>query len=130
MTDSFKLTLDWGSDVPLYRQIVDRVWPEVVQGTLVPGERLPTIRRLAIDLSVHPDTVARAYEELELLGVVIQRPGEGTFVGLKPPDREEFQRRVEFETLCRELASRAQALGFTVDDLIDTLSELRSPGHT
>ena len=130
MTGDLQITLDTGSTVPLYRQIADRVWLEVIDGTLDPGERLPTIRGLAIDLSVHPNTVARAYKELELLGVVIQRSGEGTFVGFKPPDREEFERRAAFEGLCRRVVNEARDLGFTLDDLIDTLAELRSPGRS
>lgn len=130
MTGDLQITLDTGSTVPLYRQIVDRVWLEVIDGTLDPGERLPTIRGLAIDLSVHPNTVARAYKELELLGVVIQRSGEGTFVGLKPPDREEFERRATFEGLCRRVVNEARDLGFTLDELIDTLAEFRSPGRS
>ena len=130
MTDDLQITLDAGSKVPLYRQIVDRVWLEVIDGTLDPGERLPTTRGLAIDLSVHPNTVTRAYKELELLGVVIQRSGEGTFVGLRPPDREEFERRAAFEGLCRRAVNEARELGFTLDELIDTLAEFRSPGRS
>ncbi len=126
MTEDLDITLDTGSAVPLYRQIVNRLWFEVADGTLDPGQRLPTTRRLAIDLGVHPDTVARAYQELELLGVVIHRPGEGTFVGLKPTDRQEFERHAEFETLCQESVERARSLGFTIDELIETLGEFRS----
>ncbi len=126
MTEDLNITLDTGSAAPLYRQIVNRLWLEVVDGTLDPGQRLPTARRLAIDLSVHPDTVARAYKELELLGVVIHRHGEGTFVGLKPTDKQELERRAEFETLCQESVERAKSLGFTLDELIETLGEFRS----
>ena len=126
MTEDLDITLDPGSSVPLYRQIVNRLWLEVAEGTLDPGQRLPTTRRLAIDLGVHPDTVARAYKELELLGVVIHRSAEGTFVGLKPADRQEFERRAGFETLCQESLERTKSLGFTLDELIDTLGEFRS----
>ena len=118
--------LDHGSDVPLYRQIVDHVWLGAVEGILEPGERLPTVRQLAIDLSVHPNTVARAYSELTLLGVVAPHSGEGTFICLTPPDKPELERREQLERLCRELMSRIQALGFSPDELIDTLGELRS----
>jgi DNA-binding transcriptional MocR family regulator len=76
------LYLDPASDEPLYRQIVNRLWLEVVTGTLETGERLPTVRQLAIDLSLNPNTVARAYNELEALGVLTRKPGQGTFVSL------------------------------------------------
>ncbi|NIQ55192.1 MAG: GntR family transcriptional regulator, partial [Gammaproteobacteria bacterium] len=72
--------------VPLFRQLVDRLWLEIITGTLEAGERLPTVRQLAIDLGIHPNTVGRAYTELELLGVLVKRPGHGTYVCLGPAD--------------------------------------------
>ena len=86
-TPQLATSLDPGSNLPLYRQIVDHVWVRVAEGVLDPGEKLPTVRQWAVDLGVHPNTVARAYKELELLGVVVRRAGEGTFEGLKPADR-------------------------------------------
>lgn len=120
------ISLDPGSDLPLYRQIVDHVWVKVAEGVLDPGEKLPTVRQWAVDLGVHPNTVARAYKELELLGVVVRRAGEGTFVGLKPADRHEIERQAELERLCLKVLSRAQALGFTADELLESLTELQS----
>ncbi len=120
------ISLDPGSDLPLYRQIVDHVWVKVAEGVLDPGEKLPTVRQWAVDLGVHPKTVARAYKELELLGVVVRRAGEGTFVGLKQADRHEIERHAELERLCLKVLSRAQALGFTADELLESLTELQS----
>ncbi len=122
--------LDHGSDSPLYRQIVDHLWPKVVEGVLEPGERLPTVRQWAIDLGVHPDTVVRAYKELELLGVIVRRAGEGTFVGLKPPNRKELERQADLERVCRGMLAEAEALGFTFDELLETLSQLQSHGDS
>ncbi len=119
------LYLDPSGDEPLYRQIADRLWHEVVTGMLETGTRLPTVRQLAIDLSLHPNTVARAYEELELLGVLASRPGQGTVVTLRQPDRSALERRSQLERLCRDLLGQAEALGFSTDDLIDTLRELQ-----
>jgi len=124
------ISLDQGSDLPLYRQIVDHVWVKVAEGVLDPGEKLPTVRQWAVDLGVHPNTVARAYKELELLGVVVRRAGEGTFVGLKPADRHEIERQAELERLCLKVLSRAQALGFTADELLESLAELQSRGDS
>ena len=124
------ISLDPGSDLPLYRQIVDHVWVKVAEGVLDPGEKLPTVRQWAVDLGVHPNTVARAYKELELLGVVVRRAGEGTFVGLKPADRHEIERHAELERLCLKVLSRAQALGFTADELLESLAELQSRGDS
>ena len=124
------ISLDPGSDLPLYRQIVDHVWVKVAEGVLDPGEKLPTVRQWAVDLGVHPNTVARAYKELELLGVVVRRAGEGTFVGLKQADRHEIERHAELERLCLKVLSRAKALGFTADELLESLAELQSRGDS
>ncbi len=124
------ISLDPGSDLPLYRQIVDHVWVKVAEGVLDPGEKLPTVRQWAVDLGVHPNTVARAYKELELLGVVVRRAGEGTYVGLKPADRHEIERQAELERLCLKVLSQAQALGFTADELLESLTELQSRGDS
>lgn len=118
--------LEPSSDEPLYRQIANRLWLEVVTGTLETGARLPTVRQLAIDLSVHPNMVARAYQELELLGVLRLKPGQGTFVSLTQPDRSEVERRSQLERLCRDLISQAEALGLTLDDVMEALADLRA----
>lgn len=130
MAEELQLTVDPSSDVPLYRQIVDHVWVKVASGILEPGNRLPTVRQVAIDLGVHLDTVERAYRELELLGVVVQHPGEGTFVGLRPPQKDEANRRAQLERVCHQAISQTQALGFSIDDLMEVLAEFRSPGRT
>ena len=118
--------LDPSDEVPLHRQIADRVWLEVVTGTLETGERLPTVRQLAIDLAVHPNTVQHAYYELETLGVLVTRPGEGTYIGLAPPDQDTLERRAQLERLCGGVAAQCRALGLSLDDLIDTLSALQT----
>lgn len=117
--------LDRGSEQPLSRQIADRLWLEVISGTLDTGQRLPTVRQLAIDLGIHPKTVQRAYDELERLGVVTVRPG-GTFVSLSVPDAEERERVAQLEEASREALRRTEALGFSIDDLMDMLAELRA----
>lgn len=125
LAERLALYLDKGSENPLYRQIADRVWEEVVSGTLETGERLPTVRQLAIDLGVHPGTVARAYEELEHLGILVKRPG-GTFIALSSRDTSLLERRAQLERLCRDLIDRASTFGFSATELIDTLTDLRS----
>jgi GntR family transcriptional regulator len=129
LAERLALYLDKGSGEPLFRQIADRVWLEVVSGTLETGERLPTVRQFAIDLGVPPGTVERAYEELERLGLLVRRPG-GTFITLSSPDTPELERRAQLERLCRELLERAETLGFSPTELMDTLTDLRSEGWT
>jgi len=73
-------SVDPHSGVPLYLQLIDQVKRGVVLGTLAPGEQLPTVKALAVDLTVNPNTVARAYRELERDRVIETSPGRGSFV--------------------------------------------------
>ncbi|MGA4538427.1 GntR family transcriptional regulator [Uniformispora flossi] len=72
--------LDAGSGVPIYRQLMQQVRQEVLLGRLSPGDRLPTVKEIVDALAVNPNTVAKAYRELEHEGVVYSRQGKGTFV--------------------------------------------------
>jgi GntR family transcriptional regulator len=123
-SDDF-IDLDAADRVPLYRQIVDAVWERVVSGDLETGRRLPTVRQYAIDLGVHPNTVVRAYQELELLGVVERRGGNGTVVSIGEADKERLDRGMRLEQICQDAVERARTLGFSIDDVLDTLTELR-----
>lgn len=111
---------------PLAHQIVENIWLAVVEGTLETGERLPTVRQLAIALGVSPRTVERAYRQLEDRGVISSRPGEGTYITLAAPSEEERARHRDFAALVREAVSRARDLGFDVDELIDALTDYRT----
>jgi GntR family transcriptional regulator len=92
---------------PLSARLVEHLWQEVVDDTLPSGARLPTVRELAVALSTSPRTVSRAYEELERLGVVEPRPGEGTFVSLAPPPEEEHRRQRALGDVARDAVERA-----------------------
>ena len=88
--------LDTKSGVPIYRQIIEQVKYTIARGELEPGDRLPTVRQLAVDLSVNPNTVVRAYRELEIAGVLDTQQGSGTFVGKERPEiAEKFARASE-----------------------------------
>lgn len=77
--------LDGGSGVPIYRQLVQQVRREVMLGRLQPGEQLPTVKEVVDALAVNPNTVVKAYGELEHEGIVVRRQGVGTFVAASPP---------------------------------------------
>ncbi len=119
------IPLDPSRREPLYRQIADAVWEQVADGSLDSGDRLPTIRQSAIDLGVHPNTVARAHKELELLGIVVRKGGVGTIVGIRRSDTDSLKRERMLVMVCRRAISRAEQLGFTMDDVMDALTELR-----
>jgi GntR family transcriptional regulator len=117
----FRLNLESG--VPVYRQIVDQVHAGRASGELRPGERLPTVRQLAVDLKVNPNTVVRAYRELELTGFLTTHQGTGTFVTDAPFERSAAQREEKLTQLVAEFVSRAGREGFTVAEVADRLRE-------
>lgn len=119
--------LDHGRQQSLSRQIVDCVWLEVVEGKLQTGDQMPTVRQLSVELGLTPRAVDRAYRQLEQLGVLTTHSGEGTFVSLNAPDAEKRARWVELDEICLEAASRARDLGFSIDDILDALADLRLP---
>ncbi len=114
-----------GAGQPVATLIVEDIWEAVVDGSLEVGERLPTARELAVALRVSPRIVERAYDELERLGVIATRLGEGTAVSLTRPSEAELERRKELRALSGEVVERARALGFEIEELLDALAEYR-----
>src|SRR2546423_12866358 len=90
---SFELRLDLRSGVPVYRQIIDQVMAGIAAGALASGHQLPTVRQLAVDLSINPNTVLRAYRELEIRGILDTQQGTGTFISQKKVKHDEVQRQ-------------------------------------
>jgi GntR family transcriptional regulator len=120
-----KIQLDLKSGVPFYRQIIDQVKAAIATGAVGPGDRLPTVRQLAVDLSVNPNTVSRAYTELELTGLTETQMGSGTFVGQRRVDGNDLERRRMLDQICQDLLSRASTYGFTLEDVLDNLEQRR-----
>src|SRR6266850_8598903 len=115
----FKLKLDLQSGVPVYRQIIDQILGGVSTGSLKPGDQLPTVRQLAVDLAINPNTVVRAYRELEIREVLTTQQGTGTFVTDKKPRTNEIERQRRISQLAGELLARAGAEGITLQELLD-----------
>lgn len=115
--------IDPSSGAPIYRQIVDQVRQAVAGGTLSPGDRLPPVRDLAVELAINPNTVARAYQDLEREGVIETSRGRGTFVSagaLKVADEERMER---LAPVLDRLIAEAYLLGIPEDELTRLLHE-------
>ena len=123
---TFRFHLDPHSGVPMYRQIIDQVRGAVASGALGPGIQLPTVRQLAVDLSINPNTVVRAYRELELGGLLDTQQGTGTFVSEQKVPHSDAERHRQLRQIVGDAVSRAGAAGFTVDDLLEHLRAMRS----
>lgn len=112
--------------VPIYRQIVSQVKYMVASRQLLPGEELPPIRVLAKQLLVTPNTIVKAYRELEVDGVVYKRRGAGTYVSefMSPLARKE--RKKILATRVDTLLAEARQMDFSFDDVLDLLGKRRS----
>lgn len=120
------VTIDSRDATPIYAQLERGLRAAIAAGRLQPGDQLPTVRELAVDLRINANTVARVYAELERAGVLETRRGVGSFVSASPaqarPPREHERRLRAFVT--RMLAD-ADAAGFTLDDLLSALTAHR-----
>lgn len=117
----FRFRLDLQSGVPVYRQIIDQVRGGIASSALTVGDQLPTVRQLAVDLSINPNTVVRAYRELELGGLLETHQGTGTFISAQKMRGGGAERERQLAQIVGDCVSRAGAAGFTVEDLIEQL---------
>jgi GntR family transcriptional regulator len=120
----FQFRLDLRSGVPVYRQIIDQVLMGIASGALQGGDQLPTVRQLAVDVSVNPNTVVRAYRELEIRGILTTQQGTGTFITPQKVERHEVERQRQLHQVAGEFVARAGALGFTLGELLVCLQEM------
>ncbi|MGA2130755.1 MAG: GntR family transcriptional regulator [Bryobacteraceae bacterium] len=121
--EATKFRLDMQSGVPVYRQIIDQVMGGVAAGRLKAGDQLPTVRQVAVDLAINPNTVMRAYRELEIRGVLETQQGTGTFIARHEVKQDEVERRRRLAQLVAEFVARAGGAGFTVGELKEQLND-------
>ena len=126
----FRLQLDLRSGVPVYRQIMDQVLGAVASGRLTSGDQLPTVRQLAVDLSINPNTVIRAYRELEIRGFLDTHQGSGTFISQQRVEQDDEERVRKLDLIVSDAIARAGAEGFTAKQVLDRLKELLSEQKT
>jgi len=116
-------SIDPKSGVPFYRQIIEQTKFGIARGDLQPGDKLPTVRQLAVDLSVNPNTVVRAYREMEIEGVIETQQGSGTYVGRKNVKVDQLEHKRMLDQILTELLARAQSYGFTLEEVLEGLSQ-------
>ncbi|MEO8597955.1 MAG: GntR family transcriptional regulator [Candidatus Solibacter sp.] len=124
----FTFRLDLHSGVPVYRQIIDQVLGGMAAGTLAAGHQLPTVRQVAVDLAINPNTVVRAYRELEIRGVLETQQGTGTFISRRKVKHDQVERERALTQLVDEFVSRAGAAGFALEELLEQLKERAAEG--
>ncbi len=116
--------LDFHSGLPIYTQIVNQISGRVANGILKPGDQLPTVRALALELRVNFNTVARAYRILDEARIISTQQGRGTFIMEKPPPKvTEKLRQETLEGLTQRYVNEALRLGFSQTEVRQRVSE-------
>jgi GntR family transcriptional regulator len=110
--------LDLKSGVPFHRQIVDQIRYGIASDRLMPGEQLPTVRALAVHLQVNPNTIRKAYSELEILGILDTQQGTGTFVSNQQVEIDADEKKRMLQQICDELVARGNQYGFTLKEIV------------
>jgi GntR family transcriptional regulator len=113
--------IEFNDKTPIYLQIMDLIKMDIVTGTLKSKDKLPSVREMAVTLKVNPNTLQRAYQELERLGIVYTQRGMGTFVGEEENMVEDLKKEMAKEVI-DSFILRMKSLGFTDNEIIKCVS--------
>ena len=113
----FRFSLDLANGVPIYRQIIQQIESAILSGRMRKGDRLPTIRALAVELKTNPNTIARAYSELEILGILQTQVGSGTYISDKKPVLEDDSLNRKIREVLARFVEEMSGLGVDKRDL-------------
>lgn len=122
------ITVDTLSRRPIYEQLIDNVKKSVLCGTLSPGEQMPSVRALAVELAVNPNTIQKAYAELERLGIICSMPGRGSFIADNVRALAETNRGEITERLRKDVHDALDA-GINGDEIITVVKEVTDSGE-
>ncbi len=115
--------IEYDSGIPVYRQIINQACAAVANGTFNVGDQLPTVRALSERLNVNPNTVAKAYRELELKGLIISERGSGSFVQAQPPGSQARGKKAKLQNLYQNLLAEAARNGLSETELLEFLKD-------
>ncbi len=118
------LQLDFRSGLPIYLQIVNQVQQSVISGDLKPGDQLPTVRTLALDLRVNFNTVARAYRMLDEARIISTQQGRGTYITeIPPPEVTERLRQDALQALVKRYVNEAKRIKSSNKEILESVRE-------
>jgi GntR family transcriptional regulator len=117
--------VEYNSGIPVYRQVINQACAAVAAGAFKPGDQLPTIRALSERLQVNPNTVAKAYRELELKGLIVSERGSGSFIQARPPAPapDAREKKAKLKNLYHRLLADAASSGLTESELLSFIKE-------
>jgi GntR family transcriptional regulator len=121
--DPVSFSLDPAKGVPIYRQIIQQIEYGILSERMRPGDRLPTIRSLAVALKINPNTIAKAYGELEIRGILVTQVGSGTYISDKKPLPAGDDRRLKIREVLDRFIREMEALGVSKNELAEMIRE-------
>ena len=113
--------IEFNDKTPIYLQIMDLIKMDIVTGKLKAKDKLPSVREMAVNLKVNPNTLQRSYQELERLGIVYTQRGMGTFVGEEKDMVNDLKKEMAKEVI-DSFILRMKSLGFTDNEIIKSVS--------
>ena len=117
-TEEITFSLDLANGAPIYRQIIQQIEYAILSGRMKPGDRLPTIRSLAVDLKANPNTIAKAYNELEIRGILETQVGSGTYISDKKPVEEDYSLNRKIREVLGRFIHEMKDLGVEKRELV------------
>jgi GntR family transcriptional regulator len=118
---SIDFSLDAASGAPIYRQIIQQIEYAIISGRMRSGDRLPTIRSLAVELKINPNTIAKAYNELEIRGILATQVGSGTFISDKKPEGEDAARERKIGEVLGRFLREMSDLGLSAPEVAELI---------
>jgi GntR family transcriptional regulator len=123
-----KFSLDPVNGVPIYRQIIQQIEYAILSERMRPGDRLPTIRSLAVELKANPNTIARAYGELEIRGILATQVGSGTFISDKKPEAADDSLNRKIREVLARFVQEMRDLGVEKRELVKLIEGFNTGG--
>ena len=124
-----EFSLENDNGVPIYRQIINQIEYAILSKRMVPGDKLPTIRALAVELKTNPNTIAKAYGELEIRGILVTQVGSGTFISDKKPETGNG-RKQKINEIFERFMTEMKALGVSKEELMELVKGVSDETHT
>ncbi|GAA0130416.1 GntR family transcriptional regulator [Bacillus velezensis] len=113
---------EFRSSKPIYLQIADRIYYRLIRSELSPGDKLPSVREMAVQMKVNPNTIQRTYSEMERLGIVETRRGQGTFIAERSDLKAELKDRLTKDVFKRFIQEMAE-LGLSPEEMLDGIKQ-------
>jgi len=127
--EAVNFTLDTVNGAPIYRQIIQQIEYAILSGRMQPGDRLPTIRSLAVELKTNPNTIAKAYNELEIRGILETQVGSGTYISDKKPVVEDDSLKRKIREVIGRFTQELRDLGVDKSELVKLIDAYIKEGE-